>query len=1020
MANDVILNLKLQGADTAKKSLTGIGSTIASLTSGLFSFKGAIIAALSAFSVKKLVDDAVKLENSLIGLSSVAYNMGESVSAMTDSAKDLASDGLIPLTEVSRSLKNLLATGIGADKAVAVFKALREAAAFNRQGQLQLGDAVSRATDGFKNQLSMLVDNAGITRNLSLMQKDYAASLGKTIGQLTQREKYEAQVQGILKDALVFQGDYNKLLDTYSGAQSRVTGQLGFLSAELGQFITKSGYAKDATILFGDAILSMREYLKKNQNAIFQFIHEGVLTLKNAFSGLLTVLTTVLKVLNFFGPAVGFILDSFLSAVRDLTLALVKMSEIIAVGLIGAFNDLIGGAVKAVNALLRLSVVRTLLGKVGVDADELAQKIFLLTNIDASGTEKAFKTIKDGVTGVIGTAQDGVTSIVNFGKTAHDGLNGINERLKKNIAETPKLFQKAREDMRAEEIRKRKEAEEEDLAAALKAAKKKIKVNKEAFDKAFANPFQILFDFVPTAKAAELQKNFAAGFKTLIGVDIDSEFGNKIIGSAAGFVKSIMSGAKSMVVSITKGIGSFFGGNAFGELLGGIIDMFAQEPDKFAEMITNLIRDLPRILINVLINALATASGKIFKDGIIQLMDSLPMLVEALTTSIVETLANPIFWVDVAFSAIGAFVRAIPEMIQGFINGFKNAGNSIAEVFKNDIVKGAFTAIKDALAGIFGGIFDFFKGNIFEGFGEKIFNGFKSMFEKYNPVNLLSKIFKFDGGGKGVVEKFLGMDFPFVKFAKGGLVGGSSRAGGDSEINDIIPALLSAGEIVIPKSVVNSGFADIIKFLDSIGLKIPKFGFGGFVGNIVETITSGAGSAISAVGTIPGLSQLAQLGESLVPALLPKALREVFESLQRIGASINILDLVKNPKSAVENAVKSVTDSFLKPGVKKMLTPPKLEMGGSVNRVPSGFPNDSYPARLTSGELVIDRTLTNKLDSYLSSKDTSSETSITDVLLTKVINLLEQPLKTDAKIMIDQRTFADLILTLNRTNARLA
>jgi hypothetical protein len=93
--------------------------------------------------------------------------------------------------------------------------------------------------------------------------------------------------------------------------------------------------------------------------------------------------------------------------------------------------------------------------------------------------------------------------------------------------------------------------------------------------------------------------------------------------------------------------------------------------------------------------------------------------------------------------------------------------------------------------------------------------------------------------------------------------------------------------------------------------------------------------------------------------------------------------------------------------------------GGQVIKVPTGFPNDSFPARLTSEELVIDRSLTSRLENFLDNGQQQSR-GITDALLAQILSELRKETKVETSINIDQRTFADIILELSRNNARLA
>lgn len=64
---------------------------------------------------------------------------------------------------------------------------------------------------------SIMVDNAGITKNLSIMQREYAAQIGTTSGRLTEQQKRQAITNGILKEAALFAGNAEKSLSTYQG-----------------------------------------------------------------------------------------------------------------------------------------------------------------------------------------------------------------------------------------------------------------------------------------------------------------------------------------------------------------------------------------------------------------------------------------------------------------------------------------------------------------------------------------------------------------------------------------------------------------------------------------------------------------------------------------------------------------------------------------------------------------------------------------------------------------------------------
>lgn len=263
-------------------SLVNIGKGFGTIALKAASLAGAIGGAVAGFVTVKAVRESQNLENALIGLSTVAAGTGQDVGKVTQAAKELSEDGLIPLADASASLKNLLASGLDADQAIKTFNVLKDSAAFGRQGSLDLGEAIRGATEGIKNGNSILVDNAGITKNLSVLQKEYAAELGTTIGALTEAQKLQAIYVGLQREGALFQGDYNKLLQTFSGAVSGVSGNFRFLLAEIGDFITQSPVIITLVDQIGRAFSSFRDFLKDNQGPIQEFVNSLVTGFVNA------------------------------------------------------------------------------------------------------------------------------------------------------------------------------------------------------------------------------------------------------------------------------------------------------------------------------------------------------------------------------------------------------------------------------------------------------------------------------------------------------------------------------------------------------------------------------------------------------------------------------------------------------------------------------------------------------------------------------------------------------------------
>lgn len=239
----------------ASKSVRGVGKVLSGLRKTLFNLPTLVTGFLTAWGATRLIDAAIgkfnKADSALRGLSAVADRLstvvseaGESLVVNANLAKaaaiDLAEDGLLTVSDAASALKNLLLSGFGLNESIDLINATKDAAAFGRQGALSFGEAVISATEGIKNENSILVDNAGITKNLSVLQKEYAASIGKTVGQLSEAEKKTAIYTGILQEASAFQGNAAELTETYQGKVASLNASLTTLAETVGKPLTEA------------------------------------------------------------------------------------------------------------------------------------------------------------------------------------------------------------------------------------------------------------------------------------------------------------------------------------------------------------------------------------------------------------------------------------------------------------------------------------------------------------------------------------------------------------------------------------------------------------------------------------------------------------------------------------------------------------------------------------------------------------------------------------------------------------
>ncbi len=549
-------------------------------------------------------------------------------------------------------------------------------------------------------------------------------------------------------------------------------------------------------------------------------------------------------------------------------------------------------------------------------------------------------------------------------------------------------------------------------------------------------------DTITEGFSAEEIKKFKTeidGLGDSFGIGIASGFATKVLDGASGAKDLIVGGATALVDTVVPGLG---------KAVGPIFDAFAQGPEATKAFVKDFTRAIPNLIKNIILAAPA------FIEAIIE---EIPILVESLILAIPEVIDG---FVAALPRIIEGLIRLIPRLIQGIIRSLPTLFRALIKVSPliiTELVKEAprfitslVKNVPQIVAGLAKGLLGL--GGIFKGFGSGIFDTFRNLLSNFNPINIFRKIFRFDGGGRGAVEKFLGFDFPFIKFAKGGLVGGRSRVRGDSQLNDVVPAMLSPGEVVLPRSVVNSGPGAMVRFLQDMGLAPRKMFLGGLVGGLVDFVGNAVGTAINLVtdttgfvfegittgdidrirdGLRNGLDEIGssgfELSSNLLSALgidelnfIPNPPRDLLKSLRELGANLKLSDVLSNPVRAVSDAVRSLLDTTLGGPLRSVLKAPGLQQGGTI---PQGFPNDSFIAGLTSGETVVPRDLTQRLDRFINNNDSSpgeSAQGLDREILFRILEALERPLVASAQVDFNEDTLADIILTLNRGNKRLA
>ena len=364
---------------------------------------------------------------------------------------------------------------------------------------------------------------------------------------------------------------------------------------------------------------------------------------------------------------------------------------------------------------------------------------------------------------------------------------------------------------------------------------------------------------------------------------------------------------------------------------------------KSLEAVWGIVQAIWQAMLNVLISVWDTLMVvfqavfnvvKAIWDGMMAIFTSAWDMVKNIWNILMDLFSGKINIFEAVFKIGGEILGHVTDV---FKEVFK-----VAEVmFKGvtDIFLSVFKTIQTYLQGaadVFMSVFKYIS-TVFNGLadiGTKIWDNlakglqgiggiFARAFNELNPIAIFEKIFKVDSGAfgnKGTVEKALGIDLPFMSFARGGKVPGNSMMPGDSLLNDKILALLSPGEVVIPRSVL----ADPVmkKLVESMlsGRKIPQFA-GGYAGKLAKDAKN-------------------TYDEKVAPVIEP-VLEPIVQAVENVIPDLNPAQMWEQVKDMVANAVMKIFESnkFHNGGeVPAMLKPGEFVMNnGAVDRVGTGF-----------------------------------------------------------------------------------
>lgn len=221
-----------QSAKGFSDSVLGIGESFKGLAETVkgFDFIGDVFG--------DITDSYNTYEAAMNGVAAVAKGTGNSVSESMQVIKDSTASGLLNQSDAAAAVKNLEQYGFTAQESADMINVLTDAAAYNRQANYSLSEAVRVTTEGIRMENSQLSDASGITTNIAKMYDNYAQSLGKSSNNLTQAEKKQAVLNGVMAEASIFSGNAAEYTNTLAGSQQRLNAQVETLKQSLGNMVS--------------------------------------------------------------------------------------------------------------------------------------------------------------------------------------------------------------------------------------------------------------------------------------------------------------------------------------------------------------------------------------------------------------------------------------------------------------------------------------------------------------------------------------------------------------------------------------------------------------------------------------------------------------------------------------------------------------------------------------------------------------------------------------------------------------
>lgn len=387
------------------KQLNSVTKSTESAFSSTMKKVGGFIA--GAFAVKQVVDftktavnSASQVQSAFTGLNSIVQGTGNSFSAAQKFINEYTSDGLVSINEAATAYKNLLSRGYDTSQIEDVMTRLKDSAAFGRQASYDLGEAVVTATEGLKNENSILVDNAGVTKNVAKMWEEYADSIGVSTNDLTQAQKIQAEYNGIMKETQFQVGDASAYTRTFSGQVQQLKFNLNQMMVAVGKVVAP----------IAQLFIPVLNAAMQAVTNLFQSIQS---VLKVFGLDMPDVVSKTSSAVNGVSADIESTGDSAVSAAKKINKAFAGVDEINVLKTSSDSSSDSGSSASGTTSGASISVTPatddTVSSAVSATVDKIRKYIEPLQNISFDNLINAFNNLKDAVSGITSNIFEGLS-----------------------------------------------------------------------------------------------------------------------------------------------------------------------------------------------------------------------------------------------------------------------------------------------------------------------------------------------------------------------------------------------------------------------------------------------------------------------------------------------------------------------------------------------------------------------------------------------------------------------------------